>query len=36
LPFEDETFDVVVFGSSLIHVPGPERAFTEAFRVLAR
>jgi ubiquinone/menaquinone biosynthesis C-methylase UbiE len=34
LPFEDETFDVAVFGSTLIHVPGPERALTVAFRVL--
>jgi ubiquinone/menaquinone biosynthesis C-methylase UbiE len=34
LPFEDETFDVVVFDSTLTHVPGPERALAEAFRVL--
>jgi SAM-dependent methyltransferase len=34
LPFEDETFDVVVFYTTLTHVPGPERALAEAFRVL--
>jgi len=34
LPFEDESFDVVVFDSTLTHVPGPERAVAEAFRVL--
>jgi ubiquinone/menaquinone biosynthesis C-methylase UbiE len=34
LPFEDETFDVVVFDSTLTHVPGPEVALAEAFRVL--
>lgn len=34
LPFEDETFDVVVFDSTLSHVPGPERVLAEAFRVL--
>jgi ubiquinone/menaquinone biosynthesis C-methylase UbiE len=34
LPFEDESFDVVVFDSTLTHVPGPERAAAEAFRVL--
>lgn len=34
LPFEDETFDVVVFDSTLSHVPGPDGALAEAFRVL--
>jgi ubiquinone/menaquinone biosynthesis C-methylase UbiE len=34
LPFEEETFGVVVFDSTLTHVPGPERALAEAFRVL--
>ena len=34
LPFEDETFDVVVFHTTLTHVPSPERALAEAFRVL--
>lgn len=34
LPFDDETFDVVVFDSTLSHVPGPERAVAEAYRVL--
>jgi ubiquinone/menaquinone biosynthesis C-methylase UbiE len=33
LPFEEETFGVVVFDSTLTHVPGPERALAEAFRV---
>jgi ubiquinone/menaquinone biosynthesis C-methylase UbiE len=34
LPFEGRSFDVVVFDSVLSHVPGPERALAEAFRVL--
>ena len=34
LPFEDEAFDVVVFHTTLTHVPSPERALAEAFRVL--
>jgi ubiquinone/menaquinone biosynthesis C-methylase UbiE len=34
LPFEDETFDVVIFDSTLTHVPSPELALAEAFRVL--
>jgi ubiquinone/menaquinone biosynthesis C-methylase UbiE len=34
LPFEDASFDVVVFDSTLTHVPGPELALGEAFRVL--
>jgi ubiquinone/menaquinone biosynthesis C-methylase UbiE len=34
LPFEDEAFDVVVFDSTLSHVPGPRRALGEASRVL--
>jgi ubiquinone/menaquinone biosynthesis C-methylase UbiE len=34
LPFEDEAFDVVVFDSTLSHVPEPERAMREAARVL--
>jgi ubiquinone/menaquinone biosynthesis C-methylase UbiE len=34
LPFEDETFDVVIFDSTLTHVPSPELALGEAFRVL--
>jgi SAM-dependent methyltransferase len=36
LPFEEETFDVVVFDTTLSHVPGPERALSEAFRLLRR
>jgi ubiquinone/menaquinone biosynthesis C-methylase UbiE len=34
LPYEDEEFDAVVFHTCLTHVPGPETALTEAFRVL--
>jgi ubiquinone/menaquinone biosynthesis C-methylase UbiE len=34
LPFDDERFDVVVFDSTFSHVPEPERAVAEAFRVL--
>jgi SAM-dependent methyltransferase len=34
LPYEDGSFDVVVFHTCLTHVPGPEKALGEAFRVL--
>jgi ubiquinone/menaquinone biosynthesis C-methylase UbiE len=34
LPFGEETFDVVTIDSTLSHVPGPERAVDEVFRVL--
>jgi ubiquinone/menaquinone biosynthesis C-methylase UbiE len=34
LPFADATFDVVIFDSTLSHVPEPERALAEAARVL--
>ena len=34
LPFADERFDVAVFDSMLSHVPEPERALAETFRVL--
>jgi ubiquinone/menaquinone biosynthesis C-methylase UbiE len=34
LPFGDASFDVVVFDSTLSHVPEPGRALGEAFRVL--
>jgi ubiquinone/menaquinone biosynthesis C-methylase UbiE len=34
LPFGDDAFDVVVFDSTLSHVPGPDRALAEAHRVL--
>ena len=34
LPFDDERFDLLVFDSTLSHVPEPDRALGEAFRVL--
>ena len=34
LPFQDAVFDVVTSDSTLSHVPGPEQAVREAFRVL--
>lgn len=34
LPFEKESFDVVVMDSVLVHVPGPERAVAEVSRVV--
>lgn len=34
LPFAASSFDVVLFDSTLSHVPAPERAAAEAFRVL--
>jgi ubiquinone/menaquinone biosynthesis C-methylase UbiE len=34
LPFEDGSFDVVVFHTTLCHIPGPELAVAEAARVL--
>jgi hypothetical protein len=34
LPFVADEFDAVVLDSTLSHVPGPERALAEAFRVL--
>jgi ubiquinone/menaquinone biosynthesis C-methylase UbiE len=34
LPFGDGAFDVVVFDSTLSHVPGVERVLSEAYRVL--
>ena len=34
LPFADGEYDVVVFDSTLSHVPGPDGALAEAYRVL--
>ena len=34
LPFDDATFDAVIFDSTVSHVPEPDRAIAEAFRVL--
>ncbi len=34
LPFDSDAFDVAVFDSTLSHVPGPEQALAEAYRVL--
>lgn len=34
LPFEACSFDLTVFHTTLCHVPGPEQALAEAFRVL--
>jgi SAM-dependent methyltransferase len=34
LSFPDHSFDTVVFSTTLCHVPEPERALAEAFRVL--
>jgi SAM-dependent methyltransferase len=34
LPFADDCFDVVIFDSTLSHVPRPDRALAEALRVL--
>ena len=34
LPFEDRAFDVVVYHTTLCHLPGPERALAEGFRLL--
>ena len=34
LDFEDESFDLVVFHTSLCHIPTPEKALQEAHRVL--
>ncbi|MDA0784871.1 MAG: methyltransferase domain-containing protein [Proteobacteria bacterium] len=34
LPFDDESFDVVVLHTLLTHVPGPEGVLTEVHRVL--
>ena len=34
LPFDDESFDVVIFHTTLSHIPVPEKALAEVFRVL--
>ncbi len=36
LPYEDGSFDIVVFHTTLCHIPGPERALREAHRILDR
>jgi ubiquinone/menaquinone biosynthesis C-methylase UbiE len=36
LPLDDDSYDVVVFHTTLCHVPTPETALAEARRVLAR
>jgi SAM-dependent methyltransferase len=36
LPYGDGSFDVVVFHTTLCHIPGPETALREALRVLGR
>jgi ubiquinone/menaquinone biosynthesis C-methylase UbiE len=33
LPYDDEAFDAVVFHTCLTHIPGPDKALTEAMRV---
>lgn len=33
-PYEDGTFDAVIFHTCLTHVPNPEKALDEAFRIL--
>lgn len=35
LPFENGSFSVVVFHTTLSHIPDPEKALAEAFRLLA-
>jgi ubiquinone/menaquinone biosynthesis C-methylase UbiE len=34
VPLDDGTFDVVVFHTTLCHIPEPERALAEAYRLL--
>ncbi len=34
LPYENSAFDAVIFHTCLCHVPGPDKALEEAFRVL--
>ncbi len=36
MPFEDGAFDVAIFHTALCHIPEPERALAEAFRVLIK
>lgn len=34
LPFADNSFDTIIFHTTLSHVPEPEKGLTEAFRIL--
>lgn len=34
MPFDDESFDIVIFHTVLCHIPHPEKALVEAYRVL--
>src|SRR5262249_17897865 len=34
LPFDEKSFDAVVVGFGFMHLPHPEQAFAEAYRVL--
>ena len=36
LPFDDSSFDAVVCGFGIIHLPNPERALAEMYRVLKK
>src|SRR6185295_19326982 len=36
LPFDDNSFDAVVIGFGINHLPHPEQAFAEGYRVLRR
>lgn len=36
LPYDDDTFDSIVMGFGINHLPNPEISFTEAYRVVKR